>query len=141
MKKAFKIASFCLSLLILFNSVGIAVFEHTCNFKNETARSLYKMHSCCAKKENTKNSKIEGISFKKTKCCETNSSVFVPNVFQSTGVDFKFSQIPVTVIDNVFFPAFLSVANAPAFLRFSDCSGPPLSVRTSINILFQVFVI
>lgn len=141
MQKALKISTFCLSLLILFNSVGIAVFEHTCNFKNETARSLYKEHACCSKKESPKQDCNDGLSFQKAECCDTDASVFVPNVFQSNGLGFKFNPAAVFDLAQPLVFAFLSFENLPTFLRFSDCSGPPLSVRSTLHLLFQVFVI
>lgn len=141
MQKALKIASFCLSLLILFNSVGIAVYEHTCNFKNETARSYFKTDTCCSKKEASNQIKKDTFSFQKTSCCETESSVLVPNVFQSAGLDFRFGSVLISQLSSVIVPAFMAIEHETNFLRFSDCSGPPLSVRSTLHVLYQVFVI
>lgn len=141
MHKALKIATIGLSLLILFNSVGIAIYEHTCNFKNETARSLYKEDACCSKKETKKTANPQGTAFQKTECCDTDASVFVPNVFQSSSLEIKFVVPSSILLQKYFLPSFLALPESSDFLRLSDCSGPPLSARSSLYVLYQVFVI
>lgn len=141
MKVQFKIASFSLALLILFNSVGVAVFDHTCNFKQETKRSFYKEDTCCKSEKISTSLSVQGLVFEKESCCETHTGFFVSEVFPSQFTSFTTTLHSGLASIEIFQTILAQESLELSSLLFADCSGPPLSVRNDLYSLYESFII
>jgi hypothetical protein len=141
MKQSLKIASFLLAIVILGNSIGVAVFEHTCNYNGKSNKTFFKSHACCDVETALSDVHVDYQPvFKKRACCDTDNGLLVLDLFSGHSHTEKSVLADFTIEKQTSTYAVETISTLEHLL-FSDCSGPPLSVRTSLFKHFSVYII
>ena len=126
-----KITAIFILFNILISSIGLTVYAHTCNLRNETTIYFYDNHQHCGS--------TDICQIRDTGCCEFNSYYAQDNpdgLYAPTIPDLT----PVTFFINVINPDIKQKTSDNPGLSFDADRGPPLRNK-GLLIFFQQFLL